>query len=98
MIGSAPGEHIWSLYGATQCPFYQIYVQIPSKISHFGHQISIRTVTLCHKDMHSLLLDCILATLHCQGMIKSVSDSKSDPLMVNMVFVSTKTAPKFQAK
>ena len=67
---------------STQSSFNQKYSQISSKIINYGQQISLGNVTLCRKDMHSLLLECPPTSLKYIRMLWRVSGMIFDPPMV----------------
>ena len=54
-------------------------------MTNFGHQISLKNTTLCHKDIYPLLLECFLTSLRWMRMVGRASDRINDPLMINTV-------------
>ena len=63
----------------TPCLFHQQYSQMSRKISMFWHQISMGNLTLCRKDIHTLLLEYFPTSLICIRMIWRASDCILDP-------------------
>ena len=47
--------HIWSCHGQNSVFSTQNYSQISTKITNYGQHISLGNVTLCRKNMHTLL-------------------------------------------
>ena len=57
--------------------------QISSKVANFEHMISLGNVILCHKDIHSLLLEWFITIPISTGIFERASDIIHDSLMVN---------------
>ena len=73
-LGTA-SESIYGPHMVNHTSFLPNIRSIVLKITNFRHRISPGNMSLCHKDMSSLLLECFQPFLRCITMIVSASDS-----------------------